>query len=50
MRYRRYDCRLDQLSNILGTRLSERISMLRRSLEVSSVPDEEQVAEIRDCA
>ena len=30
-RYRRYYCRLDQLSDILGTGLSERISMLRRS-------------------
>ena len=46
MRYRRYCCRLDHLSDILGTGLSERISMLRRSPEVSSAPDEVQVAEI----
>ena len=50
MRYRRYYCRLDQLSDILGTGLSERISMLRRSPEVSSAPDEVRVAEIRDRA
>ena len=43
-------CRLDQLSDILGTRLSERISMLRRSPEVSSAPDAVQAAEIRDRA
>ena len=46
--YRRYYCMLDQLSDILGTGLSERISMLRRGPEVSSAPDEVQVAEIRD--
>ena len=44
-RYRRYYCRLDQLSDILGTGLSERISILRRSPGVSSAPDEVQVAE-----
>ena len=49
-RYRRYCCRLDQLSDILGTGLSERSSMMRRSPEVSSAPDEVQVAEIRDRA
>ena len=49
-RYRRYCCRLDQLSDTLGTVPSERISMLRRSPEVSSAPDEVQVAEIRDSA
>ena len=49
-RYRRYNCRLDQLSETLGTGLSERISMLRRNPEVSSAPDEVQVAEIRDHA
>ena len=49
-RYRRYYCRLNQLSDTLGTGPSERISMLRRSLEVSSAPDEVQVAEIRDRA
>ena len=43
-------CRLDQLSDILGTGLSEKISMLRRSPEVSSAPDEVQVAEIRNRA
>ena len=48
--YHRYYCRLDQLSDILGTRPSERISMLRRSPEVSSAPDEVQVAEIKDRA
>ena len=31
MRYRRYYCMLDQLSNILDTGLYERISMLRRN-------------------
>ena len=46
-RYRRYYCRLDQLSDILGTGLSERISNLRRSHRVSSAPDEVQVAEIK---
>ena len=46
-RYRGYYCRLDQLSDTLGTGPSERISMLRRSPEVSSAPDEVQVAEIR---
>ena len=50
MRYHRYYCRLDQLSDTLGTGLYERISMLRRSHEVSSAPDEVQVAEIRDRA
>ena len=50
MRYRRYYCRLDQLSDILSTVLSERISTLRRRPEASSVPDEVQVAEIRDRA
>ena len=50
MRYRRYYCRLDQLSDILGTGLSERISMLRRSPQVSSAQDEVQVAGIRDRA
>ena len=49
-RYRRYHCRLDQLSDTLGTEPSERISMLRRSPGGSSVPDEVQVAEIRDRA
>ena len=38
-RYHRYYCRLDQLSGTLGTGPSERISMLPRSPEVSSVPD-----------
>ena len=50
MRNLRYYCRLDQLSDILGTGLSENISTLRRSLEVSSAPDEVQVARIRDRA
>ena len=50
MRYRRCYCRLDQLSNTLGTGPSESISMLRRSPEVSSAPDEVQVAEIRERA
>ena len=50
MRYRRYYCRLDQLSDTLFTGLSERISTLRRRPEVSSVPDEVQVAEIRNRA
>ena len=49
-RYRRYYCRLDQLSDILGTGLSERISLLRRNPEVSSAPAEVQVAETRDRA
>ena len=49
-RYHRYYCRLDQLSDTLGTGPSERISMLRRSPEISSAPDEVQVAEIRDRA
>ena len=40
----------DQLPNILGTGLYERISTLRRSPEVSSAPDEVQVSEIRDRA
>ena len=48
MRYRRYHCRLDQLSDILGTGLFERISILRRSPEVSLTPDGVQVAEIGD--
>ena len=42
--------KLDQLSDTLGTRPYERISMLHRSPEVSSVPDEVQVEEIRDRA
>ena len=46
----RYYCRLDQLSDTLGTGPSERISMLRRCPEVSSVADEVQVAELRDRA
>ena len=50
MRYRRYYCMLDQLSNILDTGPSERISMLRRNPEVSSAPEEVQVAELRDRA
>ena len=50
MRYRRYYCRLDQLSDPLGTGPSERISMLRRSPEVSSAPDEVQVAQTKDRA
>ena len=37
-RYRRYYCRLDQLFDTLGTGLSERISMLRRSPGASSAP------------
>ena len=49
-RFRRYYCRLDQLSDTLGTGPSERISMLHRSPEVSLGPDEVQVAEIRDRA
>ena len=49
-RYRRYFWRLDQLSDTLCTEPSERISMFRRCQGVSSVPDEVQVAEIRDCA
>ena len=48
MRYRRYHCRLDQLSDMLGTGLFERISILRRSPEVSLTPDGVQVAEIGD--
>ena len=43
MRYRRYYCRLDQLSDTLGTGLSEEVSILRRSPEV-------QVTEIGDRA
>ena len=43
-------CRLDQLSDTVGTGPSERISMLRRSQGFSSAPDEVQVAEIRDRA
>ena len=39
--------RVDQLSDILGTGLSERISIMRRIPWVSSAPDEVQVAEIR---
>ena len=39
---------LDQLSDILGTGLHERISTLRRSPKVSSAPDEVQVAEIKE--
>ena len=35
-RYRRYYCRLDHLSEVLGAGPSERIPMLRRSPEVSS--------------
>ena len=50
MRYRRNCCRLDQLSDILGTGLSERISILRRSPEDSSAPDEVKVVEIKDRA
>ena len=46
MRYRRFD----QFSDIMGTGLSERITKLRRSPDVSSDPDEVQVAEIRDRA
>ena len=49
-RYHRYYCKLYQLSDTLGTGPSERISMLHRSPEVSSVPDEVQVSEIRDRA
>ena len=41
-------CILDQLSDILDTRLSERSSTLHRRPEVSSVPDVVQVAESRD--
>ena len=48
MRYRRYHCRLGQLSDILGTGLFERISILRRIPEVSLTPDGVQVAEIGD--
>ena len=39
-RYHRYYCRLDQLSDTLGTGPSERISMLHSSPKVSLVPDE----------
>ena len=46
-RYRRYDCRLDQPSDILDTGPSKSTT-LHRSPEVSSAPDEVQVAEIRD--
>ena len=46
--YRRYYYRLDQLSDILGTGLSERSSTLHRRPEVSSVPDVAKVAESRD--
>ena len=50
MRYRRYFCRLDQLSDIPGTGLPERIPTQRTSPEVSLVPDEVQVTEIGDHA
>ena len=46
-RYHRYYCRLDQLSDTLGTGPSEMISKLHRSPQVSLGPDEVQVAEIR---
>ena len=48
MSCRRYYCRLDQLSDILGTALSERSSTPHRMLGVSSAPDVGQVAESRD--
>ena len=38
-RYRRYYCRLDQLSDILGTGLPEKSSTRHRRHEVPSVPD-----------
>ena len=49
-RYSRCYCHLDQLSDTLGTGRYERISMLRRGPEVSSAPDEVQMAELRDRA
>ena len=47
-RYRRYYCRLDQLSDIVNTGPPERSSALHRRFGVSSVPDVVQAAESRD--
>ena len=49
-RYRRCDCRLDQLFDRMDIWTSGKISMLHRCPKVSSAQDEVQVAEIRDHA